>query len=164
MIPMALILFFIISSLVVSSSHAVHEIAIITNNLEPKISRRIMIEIYRAAHHKTAWSAVGGFILLWISIPLASTLRNTFYTICAISEHPSFLKKALQDILAVVGILLMFFIFTFLDLALSKLLNLFNIALVRSAWFELAGAILIITILLAIFYQLFFPSKLSFAG
>lgn len=120
MIPMALILFFIISSLVISSSHAVHEIAIITNNLEPKLSRRIMTEIYRAASHKTAWSAVGGVLLLWISIPLASTLRNTFYTICAISEHPSFLKKALQDVLAVVGILLMFFIFTFLDLADRK--------------------------------------------
>ncbi|MFM6979028.1 MAG: YhjD/YihY/BrkB family envelope integrity protein, partial [Methylophilaceae bacterium] len=161
MIPMALILFFIISSLVISSSHAVHEIAIITNNLEPKLSRRIMTEIYRAASHKTAWSAVGGVLLLWISIPLASTLRNTFYTICAISEHPSFLKKALQDVLAVVGILLMFFIFTFLDLALSKLLGLFNIAMVRSIWFELIGAVLIIALLLGIFYQLFFPVKVE---
>ena len=107
------------------------------------------------------WSAVGGVLLLWISIPLASTLRNTFYTICAISEHPSFLKKALQDVLAVVGILLMFFIFTFLDLALSKLLGLFNIDMVRSIWFELIGAVLIIALLLGIFYQLFFPVKVE---
>ncbi len=161
MIPMALILFFIISSFVVSSSHAVHEIAIITNNLEPKISHRIMNEIYRAAYHKTAWSTVGGVLLLWISIPLASTLRNTFYTICAISEHPSFLKKAWQDVLAVIGILLMFFAFTFLDLTLSKLFGLFHVSFVRSIWFELAGAILIIAILLAIFYRLFFPIKIE---
>jgi membrane protein len=161
-IPMALILFFIISALVVSSNSALNEIASVTSSLDPKLSQRIMREIYRAASHKTAWSALGGILLLWISIPLASTLRNAFYTICAVTEHPSFIKKALQDILAVIGILLMFFIFTLLDLTLNKLLQLFHISMLRSFWLDTLGGIVIISALLAIFYQLFFPIKIAF--
>jgi membrane protein len=162
MIPMALIMFFIISALVVSSNHAVQEIAIITNNLEPKMSRRIMTEIYRAANHRAAWSALSSIILLWISIPLASTLRNIFHTACSVPQHPSVFRKAMQDILAVVGILLMFFIFTFLDLALNKLLALFEISFVHSAAFDIVSSAVMITALLAIFYRIFFPVKIEF--
>jgi len=162
MIPMALIMFFIISALVVSSHHAVQEIANVIDNLEPKLSHRIMNEIYRAANHRAAWSALSTVILLWISIPLASSLRNIFHTACSIPEHPSVFRKALQDILAVIGILLMFFIFTFLDLALNKLLSLFEISFVRSPAFDIASSVLMITGLLAIFYRIFFPVKIEF--
>lgn len=160
-IPMALILFFIMSAIVVSSSSALSEIANVTQSLDPKLGQRIMREIYRAAQHRTAWSALGGLLLLWISIPLASTLRNTFYTICAISEHPSFLKKAAQDIVAVIGILFMFFIFTLLDLTLNKLLRLFHISLAHNVWMDILAGILIITLLLALFYRAFFPIKIA---
>ena len=119
MIPMALILFFVLSYLVVSSNHAVINLAIITSNFEPKLSRRIMTEVYKVAQHKTAWSAVGTFALLWFTIPLASGLRTAFYNIFAIAEPPSFLKKSIQDILAVIGILFVFFMFTFADLMLG---------------------------------------------
>lgn len=162
MIPMALILFFVLSYLVVSSNHAVINLAIITSNFEPKLSRRIMTEVYKVAQHKTAWSAVGTFALLWFTIPLASGLRTAFYNIFAIAEPPSFLKKSIQDILAVIGILFVFFMFTFADLMLGKFLHFFHLAFAHSAVFEAASTLAIITLLLAAFYRLFFPIKISF--
>lgn len=160
-IPMALIMFFILSYLVVSSSHAVVNLAIITSNFEPKLSHRIMAEVYKVAQHKTAWSTLATFALLWFTVPLASALRTAFYNIFAIAEPPSFLKKSIKDILAVIGILLVFFLFTFADLMLSKLLHFFHVPFRQSIVFETISTLVIISLLLTIFYRLFFPIKIS---
>lgn len=160
-IPMALLMFFFLSHLVFSSHTAVVNLASITSSLEPKLSRRIMLEIHKVAEHKTAWSTLSTIALFWFAIPLASTLRAAFQTIFGINEHPSFIRKSVQDILSVIGILLMFFMFTFFDLLLEKATQLLGLSISHSSIFDSAGSMLTITALLTLFYRAFLPTNAS---
>ena len=155
-------MFFFLSHLVFSSHGAVINIANITSTLEPKLSRRIMLEIHKVAEHKTAWSTLSTIALFWFAIPLASTLRSAFQTIFAITEHPSFLRKSVQDILSVIGILLMFFMFTFFDLMLEKASQLLSLSIDHSSIFDTAGTLVTITVLLTLFYRVSLPTNASF--
>ena len=161
MIPMALLMFFFLSHLVFSSHTAVVNLATITSALEPKLSRRIMIEIHKVAEHKTAWSTLSTIALFWFAIPLAGTLRAAFQTIFAIAEHPSFIRKSIQDILSVIGILLMFFMFTFFDLLLEKASELLGLSFAHSTIFDNAGSLITIAALLSLFYRAFLPTSAS---
>jgi membrane protein len=51
--------------------------------------------------------------------------------------------------------------FTFADLMLGKFLHFFHLAFAHSLIFETASTLIIITLLLAAFYRLFFPIKIS---
>lgn len=159
MIPMALLMFFFLSHLVFSSNTAVINLASITSSLEPKLSRRIMLEIHKVADHKTAWSTLSTIALFWFAIPLAGTLRSAFQTIFAITEHPSFIRKSIQDILSVIGILLMFFMFTFFDLMLEKVSQVLNLSITHSSIFDTSGSLVTITVLLTLFYRAFLPTN-----
>ncbi len=161
MIPMALLMFFFLSHLVFSSHTAVVNLASITSALEPKLSRRIMIEIHKVAEHKTAWSTLSTIALFWFAIPLAGTLRAAFQTIFAVAEHPSFIRKSIQDILSVIGILLMFFMFTFFDFLLAKASELLGLSIMHSNIFDGAGSLITITALLSLFYRAFLPTSAS---
>ena len=97
--------------------------------------------------------------LFWFAIPLASTLRSAFQTIFAVAEHPSFIRKSIQDILSVIGILLMFFMFTFFDLLLEKASQLLDLSIAHSSVFDTAGSLITITVLLALFYRAFLPTN-----
>lgn len=160
-IPMALLMFFFLSHLVFSSHTAVVNLASITSSLEPKLSRRIMLEIHKVASHKAAWSTLSTIALFWFAIPLAGTLRSAFQTIFGITEHPSFIRKSVQDILSVIGILLMFFMFTFFDLLLEKASLLLGLSIGDSSVFNSAGTLLTITALLTLFYRAFLPTSAS---
>jgi membrane protein len=159
MIPMALLMFFFLSHLVFSSHTAVVNLANITSTLEPKLSKKIMLEINKVASHKNAWSTLSTIALFWFAIPLASTLRSAFQTIFAVTEHPSFIRKSVQDILSVIGILLMFFMFTFFDLLLEKASQLLDLSIAHSSVFDSAGSLITITVLLALFYRAFLPTN-----
>jgi len=159
MIPMALLMFFFLSHLVFSSHSALVNLANITSTLEPKLSKKIMLEIHKVASHKTAWSTLSMIALFWFAIPLASTLRSAFQTIFAVAEHPSFIRKSIQDILSVIGILLMFFMFTFFDLLLEKASQLLDLSIAHSSVFDTAGSLITITVLLALFYRAFLPTN-----
>ena len=161
-IPMALLMFFFLSHLVFSSHTAVVNLASITSSLEPKLSRRIMLEIHKVAEHKTAWSTLGTIALFWFAIPLASTLRSAFETIFAITEHPSFIRKSIQDILSVIGILFVFFMFTFFDLLLEKVSQLLGLSFAHANLTDSAGTLMIVTILLSLFYRASLPTNASF--
>ena len=161
MIPMALLMFFFLSHLVFSSNTAVVNLASITSSLEPKLSRRIMLEIHKVADHKTAWSTLSMIALFWFAIPLAGTLRSAFQTIFAITEHPSFIRNSIKDILSVIGILLMFFMFTFFDLLLEKATQVLNLSITHSSFFDTTGSLITITALLTLFYRAFLPTNAS---
>jgi membrane protein len=120
-----------------------------------------MLEIHKVAEHKTAWSTLSTIALFWFAIPLASTLRAAFQTIFGITEHPSFIRKSVQDILSVIGILLMFFMFTFFDLLLEKASQLLGLSIGHSSIFDSAGSLLTITALLTLFYRAFLPTNAS---
>ena len=103
LIPMVLLMFFAISHWVFSSDYAVVKLAIIMGNLAPKFSSTIMVEVYNAAQHKAVWGAAGLFFLLWAVTPLAGAMRSTFYTIATLVESPSFIRRKIKDLIAVVG-------------------------------------------------------------
>jgi len=161
LIPMALLMFFMLSHLVISSDYAIVKLAIITSNLVPKFSQRIMVEVYNISRHQAVWGAFGMFALLWIVTPLAGALRSAFYTISAMVEAPSFLQRKIKDVFAVLGILLMFFMFTFFGLVLEKVLHFLDPVAASSDLINLIGSIMISSLLIALFYSVFFPARVA---
>lgn len=162
MIPMALMLFFFLSHMVFSSHQAASNLANVLGNFEPKLSGKIMKEVYKVARHPRAWGVFGTVALFWFAIPLASTLRSSFQTICAVNYKSSFLRSLLQDLLAVIGILIMFFMFTFFNLIIGEAYELLGLTFSRSEIFNSAQSLLIISALLALFYRLSLPIKVKF--
>ncbi|MDZ4140970.1 MAG: YhjD/YihY/BrkB family envelope integrity protein [Methylotenera sp.] len=162
LIPMVLLMFFTISQLVFSSDYAVVKLAIITGNLLPKFSSTIMVEVYNAAQHKAVWGAAGLFVLLWAVTPLASAMRSTFYTIATLVETPSFIQRKIKDMIAVVGMLLLFFLFTFAGLMLEKVIAFLatNNQLFQYEIVATFASLTLTTLLIAAFYFAFFPVRL----
>lgn len=166
LIPLVLLMFFLLSHLVLTSDYAVVKLAIITGNLVPELSGAIMVEVYNAAKHKAAWGAVGLFVLLWAVTPLAAAMRSTFYNISALVEAPSFIKRKVKDILAVAGMLLLFFLFTFAGLMIEKVIHFLgaDTPLLRYNTVNIIFSYLITlsltTLVISIFYYAFFPVRL----
>jgi membrane protein len=163
LIPLVLLMFFLLSHLVFSSDYAIVKLAIITGNLVPQLSSTIMLEVYSAAKQQAAWGAVGLFVLLWSVTPLASAMRSAFYNISSLVEAPSFVRRKIKDIFAIVGMLLLFFLFTFAGLMLEKViafLGASNLLLEFGILANLAS-LLLTTLLIGSFYFAFFPVRLN---
>ena len=163
LIPLVLLLFFLLSHLVFSSDYAVVKLAIITGNLAPKFSSDIMLEVYNNAQQKAAWGAAGVFVLLWTVTPLASAMRSSFYTIATLVEAPSYVRRKIKDLLAVIGMLVLFFLFTFAGLLIEKVLTFLstNHPLFQNDVFTALTSLTLTTLLIASFYFVFFPVRLQ---
>lgn len=162
LIPMALLVFFMLSHLIVSSDYALVKLAILTSNLMPKFSNRIMIEVYNFSSRQAVWGVFGLFALLWVITPLAGALRSAFYSISSLAEKPSYIKGKIKDVLAVLGILLMFFLFTFAGLIVERVINFLSPYLLYTGLINSAASLAITTLLIAMFYRIFFPVKVAF--
>jgi membrane protein len=171
LIPLVLLMFFLLSQLVFSSDYAIVKLAIVTGNLVPKLSSTIMTEIYNSAQQKAAWGAVGLFVLLWAVTPLAGAMRSCFYNIATLVEAPSYVRRKLKDMVAVLGMLLLFFLFTVSGILLDKLIAFFaaDSALVQmlisasplvSGLVSLLFTLTLTTLVIAVFYFTFFPVRL----
>lgn len=163
LIPLVLLLFFLLSHLVFTSDYAVVKLAIITGNLAPKFSSAIMVEVYNTAQQKAAWGAAGLFVLLWTVTPLASAMRTSFYTIATLVEAPSYIRRKLKDIIAVIGMLVLFFLFTFAGLMLEKVITFLG-ANHQFFQYDIIAALTslaLTTLLIAAFYFVFFPVRLN---
>jgi len=165
LIPLVLLIFFLLSHLVFSSDFAIVKLAILTGNLVPEFSSRIMVEVYSATQTKAAWGALGLFVLLWAVTPLASSMRSTFYTIASMVEVPSFFKRKLKDVVSVLGILLLFFLFTSAGFIVEKSIRFFatHFAVLQLNIIGSIGTLLLTTLLITIFYKFFFPLRVTFA-
>jgi membrane protein len=161
LIPLALLMFFMLSHLIVSSNYAIVKLAILTGNLVPKFSNRIMIEVYNVSQHQAVWGAFGLFLLFWIVTPLAGALRSAFYTVAKIVEAPSYIRRKIKDSLAVIGILLMFFLFTFVGLMLEKVIDFVEPSARYAQAINTTSTLVLCTLLIAGFYRIFFPTKVS---
>jgi membrane protein len=162
LIPLALLMFFMLSHLIVSSNYAIVKLAILTGNLVPKFSNRIMIEVYNVSQHQAVWGAFGLFILFWIVTPLAGALRSAFYTVAKIVEAPSFIRRKFKDSLAVIGILMMFFLFTFFGLMLEKVIDFLDPSARYAQLINTSSSLILCTLLIAGFYRIFFPTRVLF--
>jgi membrane protein len=162
LIPLVLLLFFLLSQLVFSSDYATVKLAIIMGNLLPKFSSAIMLEVYNTAQQKAAWGAAGLFVLLWAVTPLASAMRAAFYTIASLAEAPSFIHRKVKDVLTVIAMLLLFFLFTFAGLMLEKVIAFLASNHPYLAYDTVAaiGSLILTTLLITAFYLAFFPARL----
>ncbi len=161
LIPMALLIFFLLSHFAVSSNSAILKLTVLLSHLVPKYSHRIMIEVYNIAKHGAIWGAFGMLALLWISTPLAGALRNTFFTIAGVSEKRTFLRKNVEDVFGVLGILALFFLFSFSGLMLEKVLGTFR----HLPWFagllQWIGSLLASTVLITLLSRTFYPGDIK---
>lgn len=162
LIPMALLMFFMLSHIIISSDYAIVKLAILTSNLVPRLSGRIMIEVYNISQHKAVWGVFGMLALFWVVTPLAGALRSAFYTIASMIETPSYIRRKIKDVIAVLGILLMFFLFTFSGLVLEKVIAFIEPAASHSSLIESAGSLFFTTLLISVFYHMFFPGRVAF--
>ena len=162
LIPLVLLLFFLLSHLVFSSDYAIVKLAIIMGNLAPKFSSAIMTEVYNTAQQKAAWGAAGLFVLLWTVTPLASAMRTSFYTIATLVEAPSYIRRKIKDIIAVIGMLVLFFLFTFAGLMLEKVITFLGANHQFFQYDAVAAltSLALTTLLIAAFYFVFFPVRL----
>lgn len=159
LIPLIILIFFLISHLVYSSDYAIVELAILTSNLLPEFSQRIMIEVYNNTQTKAAWGALGFIILLWTITPLAANMRSSFYLIASRYDVPSFWSKKFRDILAVLVVLLVFFLYTAAGFVLESVI-VFLAAHLPSSFTNIVGGLLslsLTTLLIAGFYKTFCP-------
>ena len=164
LIPLMLLMFFLLSHLIVSSDYAIVKLAIISGNIMPELSSKIMVEVYSASQTKAALGVIGTIVLLWTITPLASAMRASFYTISSMVEAPSFIKRKFKDVLSVLGILLLFFIFTSAGFVVEKTVRFLAAHLSTSQLNVVGGGItlLVTSLLIGIFYKIFFPMRVAF--
>ncbi len=164
LIPLILLIFFLLSHLVFSSDYAIVKLAILTGNLVPEFSNKIMLEVYSATQTKAAWGALGLFVLLWTITPLASNMRSAFYTIASMVEAPSYLKRKVKDVVSVLGILLLFFLFTSAGFVIEQIIRFLAVHLPVLELSIIGSGItlLLTTLLITVFYKLFFPMRVAF--
>ncbi len=163
LIPLIVLIFFLLSHLVYSSDYAIVKLAILTGNLLPEFSQRIMVEVFNNTQTKAAWGVLGFLVLLWTISPLATNMRNSFYIISSPNDAPSFWSKKFKDILAVLGILLLFFLFTAAGFILETVIKFaashfasFNLSILTNAL-----SLLITTLFIATFYHTFSPLNIQ---
>lgn len=163
LIPLVLLIFYLLSHLVFSSDYAIVKLAILTSNIMPDFSGKIMVEVYKASNSKAAWGALGLFVLLWTITPLARAMRSSFYSISSMIEQPSFFKGKLKDILSVLGILLLFFAFTAAGFVVEEIVKFLATHLPKNILSFVGGGITlaVTTSLIAIFYKMFFPMRVA---
>lgn len=164
LIPLVLLIFFLLSHLVFSSDYTIVKLAILMGNLVPEFSSRIMVEVYSATQTKAAWGVLGLLVLLWTITPLASSMRSAFYTIASMVEAPSFFKRKFKDVVSVLGILLLFFLFTSAGFVIESSIRFLATHLPVSQLNVIGsvGTLLLTTLLIAIFYKAFFPLRVAF--
>ena len=164
LIPLMLLMLFLLSHLIVSSDYAIVKLAIITGNIMPEFSSKIMVEVYGASQAKAALGVIGIIVLLWTITPLASAMRSSFYTISSMVEMPSFIKRKFKDALSVLGILLLFFIFTSAGFIIEKTVR-FLASHLSTPQLNVVGGIitlLVTSLLIGIFYKIFLPMRVAF--
>jgi membrane protein len=163
LIPMALLIFFLLSHFVVSSGHAVVKLTALISHLVPKYSHRIMIEVYNISRHGDGaiWGVFGMMALLWVSTPLAGALRNAFFTIAGVFEERTFLRRNIEDALGVLGILALFFLFSFSGLMLEKLVGEFRGHAWLSATMQWLGSLCVTTLLITLLSRTFYPGTIK---
>ena len=165
LIPLVLLMFFLLSHLVVSSDYAIVKLAILMGNLLPDFSSNVMVEVYNATQTKAAWGGLGLLALLWTAAPLAGAMRLAFYTIAAKVEAPSFFKRKFKDVISVLGILLLFFLFTSAGFIIEKCIRFLAEHLPASqlSIVGVLGTLALTTALITIFYRVYFPMRVAFA-
>ena len=163
LIPLVLLIFFFLSQWLANSSFALSHLAILTSHLLPEINERIMSEVYKVSATKASWGILWIMVLFLAATPLTASLRNSFANILGLPNKNTFFKNKIRDIFAVIPIMLLFFMYIFLDIFLLEASSLFAeyIPIVRKIYFTSITSLLLLTSILMIFFNLYFPIRIK---
>jgi len=163
LIPLILLIFFFLSQWLTSSSFALSHLADLTSHLLPEINERIMNEVYKVSSSKASWGAFWIMVLFLAATPLTASLRNGFANILSLPNKNTFFKNKIKDIFAVIIIMLLFFIYIFVDVFLIQASSIFAeyIPIVKKIYFSSATSLILLILVVMIFFNLYFPIKIK---
>ncbi len=158
LIPLLLLLFFALSFFITSSKSIMQRITMLISQFIPYYSETILNEVYTLARHKGMWKIISLVALLWMLMPLMSTLRTAFYNIFKVEERPSFLKTNILDLSVVLLTLSLLVVVSFSNVAFKKFLVLGGSTLP----YDIASYFLTAAVI-AVFYLVFIPVRVPFS-
>ena len=122
-----------------------------------------MLEVFKISSHTKAWGILGTLILLWAATPLTSSLRASLLIISATEENPSFLKSKIRDIVSIIGILFLFFLFTLSGMVIQKTAVFFSeyLSFFNSQMIYFISSFSFVVLSLTLFNRFFFPIKVD---
>ena len=163
LIPLILLIFFFLSQWLTSSSFALSHLDNLTSHLLPEINERIMNEVYKVSSSKASWGAFWIMVLFLAATPLTASLRNGFANILSLPNKNTFFKNKIKDIFAVIIIMLLFFIYIFVDVFLIQASSIFAeyIPIVKKIYFSSATSLILLILVVMIFFNLYFPIKIK---
>ena len=163
LIPFVLLIFFFLSQWFASSSFALSHLANLTSHLLPEINERIMNEVYKVSSSKASWGALWIMILFLAATPLTAALRTGFTNILGLPSKNTFLKNKIKDIFAVLTIMLLFFIYIFVDIFLLQASSIFveYVPIVKKIYFSSVTSLILLISIVMIFFNLYFPIKIK---
>ena len=163
LIPLILLIFFFLSQWLASSSFALSHLANLTSHLLPEMNERIMNEVYKVSSSKASWGALWIMVLFLAATPLTASLRNGFANILSLPSKNTFFKNKIKDIFSVITIMLLFFIYIFVDIFLLQASSIFAeyIPIIKKIYFSSVTSLILLISVVMIFFNLYFPIKIK---
>ena len=163
LIPLILLIFFFLSQWLASSSFALSHLANLTSHLLPEMNERIMNEVYKVSSSKASWGVLWIMVLFLAATPLTASLRNGFANILSLPSENTFFKNKIKDIFAVITIMLLFFIYIFVDIFLLQASFIFAeyIPIIKKIYFSSVTSLILLILVVTIFFNLYFPIKIK---
>ena len=160
-IPLILLILFFFSQWLSSSSLALEKLQDITSLLLPEMSERVMGEVGNISSKKASWGFVWIAVLFLGSTPLTSALRSSFNNIFSVKKKSAFLKGKLSDILAVTVIMVLLFLYTFVNVYLIQASNIFinYVPLIEKTLLISILSFTLLVVVVSFFFKIFVPVR-----
>ena len=163
-IPLILLILFFFSQWLSSSSLALEKLQDITSLLLPEMSERVMGEVGNISSKKASWGFVWIAVLFLGSTPLTSALRSSFNNIFSVKKKSAFLKGKLSDILAVTVIMVLLFLYTFVNVYLIQASNIFinYVPLIEKTLLISILSFTLLVVVVSFFFKIFVPVRTQY--
>ena len=163
LIPLVLLIFFFLSQWLANSSFALSHLISLTSHLLPEINIRIMNEVYKVSSTNATWGFLWIMVLFIAATPLTASLRTGFANILGLPNKNTFLKNKVKDIFAVITIMILFFLYIFLEIELLQASSRFAeyIPIVKKIYFSSITSLVLLILTVIIFFNFYFPIKIK---
>ena len=162
-LPLILLIIFIVGQWLNESSLAFDRLQNITQLLLPEMSERIMGEVKKISNQHIGWEIFWVILLFAGSTPLTSTLRASFGKIFGDIRQRFFLINKFFDLLAVISILILFTLYSFINVYLddvSSFLADYLPLVGKQTLASFASFILLVGVMI-FFFKIFIPLKIK---
>ena len=161
LIPFIILIFLILSKWVSNSDIIFNELQNITSNLLPEMSEKIMLQVKKFTDSSKGLGWFWFFILFWAASPLANSLRKNFLIIFNKKIKRKFYVNKFIDIIILLVVIFLFFIYIFISKYLLDLAGLFHSLIPvseKSVLLILFSSVSLI-MFIAIFFKIMTPEK-----